>query len=77
MANNNNDVVWTPRTHIRFGSLNFVIDEEAIMIRALEAPTPSTNGLPNVARHFGDLRIDSLRKNAGHKAHHDPLILRL
>jgi hypothetical protein len=57
MANNDSDAVWTLGAVIRFGSLELFVGKEGAMIRAPEAPTPSTSGLPNIARGLGDLQL--------------------
>jgi hypothetical protein len=55
MASNDGCVVWTPRTTIQFGSLNFIISDEGTMSRTPEALVPLmcdsldiTEGLENL-----------------------------
>jgi hypothetical protein len=76
MASNDRDAIWTPGTAIRFGSLDFVVNNEGAMIRAPEALAPSTSSIPNFARGFGNLRLRPLRRNVDRKTHRDPLVLR-
>jgi hypothetical protein len=55
MASNDNDTFYTPETTICFRSLDFIINKEGEMTRALEALAPSTTYLPNIARGLGNL----------------------
>jgi hypothetical protein len=58
-------VVWTPGTTIRFGSLNFVINNRGTMIRAPEALVPPTSELFDIAGSLGGLRLSSPQGSGG------------
>jgi hypothetical protein len=57
------DAVWAPKTTIRVGILDFVVDGEGTMIRALTAQSSSTKGLVDIARSLGGLDLSSPQEN--------------
>jgi hypothetical protein len=57
MANNDSDVVWAPRTSIRFWSLDFIMDDRGTMIRAMEAPVPLTSDLLDITGNISSLPL--------------------
>lgn len=72
MASNDNGAIWIPKTSIRFGSLDFVVNKEGEMTRVPETLTHLTNDLPDVVGRLGDLWLDPLRKSMDLKTRQKP-----
>ena len=49
------DAIWAPETTIHFGSLDFVVNSEGVMTRALVAQSPSAKDLADITKAFDDL----------------------
>lgn len=46
------------RVTIRFGNLDFVINNRGMMVKATEAPVPLTNDSLDITEGLGGLRLD-------------------
>lgn len=72
MANKDVGAVWTPGATIRFGSLDFVINNEGTMTRAPKAQSPSMKDLIDIVGASKASSSAPLRRTMGGGAWQDP-----